>query len=49
MPPGGTTIRRTSDCLIAAVCIREGVPILHADTDFDRLARHSDLAVVAVD
>lgn len=34
----GLTIRRTLDCLIASVCIREDVPILHRDTDFDRLA-----------
>ncbi len=42
----GTTIRRTSDCLIAAVCIREGVPLLHDDHDFDRIAAVSDLAVI---
>jgi hypothetical protein len=43
----GVTIRRTSDCLIAAVCVREQVPLLHADSDFDRLAGVTDLAVVA--
>jgi predicted nucleic acid-binding protein len=42
----GVTIRRTRDCLIASVCIRERRPLLHADADFDRLARHSDLRVV---
>jgi predicted nucleic acid-binding protein len=42
----GVTVRRTSDCLIAAVCVREQVPILHADTDFDHLARVTELAVV---
>lgn len=42
---GGTTIRRTLDCLIASVCVREDVPILHADVDFDRLAKHTDLRV----
>jgi hypothetical protein len=45
----GVTIRRTSDCLIAAVCVREQVPLLHADSDFDRLAGVTDLAVVAAD
>ena len=34
----GITIRKTLDCLIAAPCVREGVPILHFDDDFDRLA-----------
>ncbi len=41
----GITIRRTLDCLIASVCIREEVPLLHADADFDRLASCSDLLV----
>lgn len=41
----GVTIRRTLDCLIASVCIREAVPILHADADFDRLANCSDLQI----
>ncbi|MPZ27996.1 MAG: PIN domain-containing protein [Micromonosporaceae bacterium] len=43
----GVTIRRTSDCLIAAVCVREQVPLLHADNDFDHLARVTELSVVA--
>lgn len=43
---GGETVRRLVDCLIAAVAIREAVPILHADADFDALARHSALEVV---
>lgn len=42
----GRTVRGTTDCLIASVCIREGVPLLHADRDFDTLADVSDLAVV---
>lgn len=43
----GVTIRRTLDCLIASVCIREDVALLHADADFDRLAAHTELQVVA--
>ena len=39
----GHTIRQASDCLIAAVCIREHVPLLHDDADFDRIADVSDL------
>ncbi len=41
----GHTIRRMLDCLIASVCVRENVAILHADADFDRLALTSDLRV----
>jgi predicted nucleic acid-binding protein len=44
----GVTIRRTSDCLIASVCVREQVRLLHADSDFDRLAKVSDLDVLVV-
>jgi predicted nucleic acid-binding protein len=43
----GLTIRRTLDCLIASVCVRDDAPILHADTDFDHLATCTDLRVVA--
>jgi predicted nucleic acid-binding protein len=42
---GGETPRRLIDCLIAAVAIRAGVPVLHADADFDVLARHTPLRV----
>lgn len=44
----GVTIRRTANCLIASVCIRAGVPLLHADSDFDRLAEHTELQVLQV-
>ncbi len=43
----GVTIRRTLDCLIASVCVREDVPLLHADSDFDRLAACTPLRVVS--
>ena len=42
----GITVRRTLDCLIASVCIRDDVALLHADADFDRLASCSALRVV---
>jgi predicted nucleic acid-binding protein len=42
----GHTIRRTSDCLIAVVCIRAERPLLHRDADFDRLADVSELVTV---
>jgi predicted nucleic acid-binding protein len=41
----GVTVRKTLDCLIAAPCVRDGVPILHADDDFDRLASCTGLEV----
>jgi predicted nucleic acid-binding protein len=42
----GLTIRRTTDCLIATVCIREDRPLLHNDVDFDSLAVVSPLRLV---
>ena len=44
---GGETVRKLIDCLIAATAIRTGVAVLHADSDFDTLARHSQLLVEA--
>jgi predicted nucleic acid-binding protein len=42
----GLTIRRTTDCLIAAVCIRADRSLLHNDADFTHLALVSPLSVV---
>lgn len=44
----GSTVRRLLDCLIAAVAVRAELPVLHADADFDVLARHTPLEVVTV-
>ncbi len=41
----GETVRNLMDCLIAAVAIRNGTPVLHADADFDVLARHTELQI----
>jgi len=41
----GETPRKLIDCLIAAIAIRNGAAVLHADADFDVLARHTDLVV----
>lgn len=41
----GETVRKLIDCLIAAIAIRVVTPVLHADGDFDVLARHSALRV----
>ena len=42
---GGETARKLVDCLIAAIAIRANFPVLHADGDFDVLARHTALRV----
>jgi predicted nucleic acid-binding protein len=39
----GETIRRMTDCLIAAVAIRSGVELLQCDADFEVIARHTAL------
>jgi predicted nucleic acid-binding protein len=39
----GETVRKLIDCLIAAVAVRAGCEILHADADFEVLARHTDV------
>ncbi len=39
----GETVRKLVDCLIASTAIRGGATILHNDTDFDVLARHTEL------
>jgi hypothetical protein len=44
---GGETLRSLTDCLIAVPAIRAGLPVLHADSDFDKLARHTPLEVVS--
>ena len=45
----GATVRRLIDCVIAAVAVRAGASVLHADSDFDALARHTALEVAGVD
>jgi predicted nucleic acid-binding protein len=39
----GHTVRALTDCLIASVAIRTRAALLHADADFDALARHTPL------
>jgi predicted nucleic acid-binding protein len=41
----GDTVRRLVDCVIGAVALRNDLPVLHHDADFDTLARHTDLKV----
>lgn len=44
----GVTIRSLNNCLVAAVAIRNDVPVLHADADIDQLARLTRLEVVPI-
>lgn len=44
----GETVRALTDCLIAVVAIRSRLAVLHADRDFDALARHTELRIEAV-
>jgi predicted nucleic acid-binding protein len=41
----GETVRKLIDCLVASIAIRTGASILHCDTDFDVLARHTALQI----
>lgn len=41
----GETVRALTDCLVAAVALRASLAVLHADRDFDVLARHVGLQI----
>jgi predicted nucleic acid-binding protein len=45
---GGAAVRGLTDCLIASVAIRARLPVLHLDTDFERIARHTQLRLADV-
>lgn len=42
----GDTVRSMVDCLIAAIALREGRPLLAVDGDYDCIARHVGLELV---
>jgi len=42
----GVTIRKSIDCLIAHSAIKNGLPLLHRDRDFDIIAKHTKLQVI---
>jgi predicted nucleic acid-binding protein len=44
----GVTIRKTNDCIIAAVAIEHRVTLLHSDRDFELIAAHSPLKVFPI-
>ncbi len=41
----GKPLRSLTDCLIAVVAIRAGATLLHADRDFDTIARYAPLRI----
>jgi len=43
----GITVRGAVDCIIAAACIETGCRLLTLDADFDRIAAHEPLELVA--
>jgi len=43
----GATVRRSVDCLIAALAIRHCLTLLHKDRDLAVIARHHPLSIVS--
>jgi predicted nucleic acid-binding protein len=41
----GESVRQLTDCLVAVPVIEAGARLLHADRDFDKLARHTPLQI----
>ena len=44
----GFTVRSTVDCLIAQICLRDGLSLLSKDRDFESIAKCSALKLVDV-
>jgi predicted nucleic acid-binding protein len=42
----GITIRKTIDCIIAAVALKNNMQLLHLDRDFNEIEKHCHLKVV---
>jgi predicted nucleic acid-binding protein len=42
----GITIRKSMDCLIAYAAIKNRLPLLHKDRDFDNIAQHTKLKLI---
>lgn len=42
----GRTIRSSVDCMVGAVALRDGLPVLSADRDFEAIAEQTGLEVV---
>ncbi len=44
----GETVRKTIDCIIAAICIENDLLLFHKDSDFDVIEIHTTLKVLRV-
>lgn len=44
----GKTIRKTVDCIIAALCVENELTLLHKDTDFDLIRACTTLKVLKI-
>lgn len=44
----GKTVRKTVDCIIAAICIENGLTLLHKDGDYDLISSCTGLKVLNV-
>jgi hypothetical protein len=42
----GRTVRSAVDCLVAAVALREGLPVMATDRDFEAIAEETGLELV---
>jgi hypothetical protein len=42
----GKTVRRTIDCIIAAICIENDLILLHKDEDFDIIEQYTGLRLL---
>jgi predicted nucleic acid-binding protein len=42
----GITIRKTMDCIIAAIALKNNMELLHLDKDFNEIEKHFNLRVV---
>lgn len=43
----GITVRKTIDCMIAAVAVEYKIPLLHNDNDFDPIVKYCGLKCLA--
>jgi predicted nucleic acid-binding protein len=44
----GHTIRSSTDCLIAAIAIKSGIPVWHKDRDYEAIAKFTALRTIHV-
>ena len=44
----GKTVRKTVDCIIAAICMENGLTIFHKDSDFEHIGAFTGLKALRV-